>query len=169
MPTWRSIHGAGITMPSARIRASVGRHRWLSRQPGSVGARNGTGRARDLRASRPVPLRRAPKTNSITQRLWFPMDESRGACQRACPGAELHWRCATPDCAGQPQGRLVNAKWYEPGLNPTYQDFATHYGTAILPARPRKPRDKVKVEVGVQVVERWILARLRNQMFFSLI
>src|SRR5215471_11312892 len=68
MPAWRSIHGAGITMPSAPIRASVGRHRWLSRQPGSVGARNGTGRSRDLRASRPVPLRRAPKTNSITQR-----------------------------------------------------------------------------------------------------
>ena len=66
-------------MPSARIRASVGRHRWLSRQPGSVGVRNGTGRSRDLRASRPVPLRRAPKTNSITQRLWFPMDQSRGA------------------------------------------------------------------------------------------
>jgi hypothetical protein len=43
------------------------------------------------------------------------------------------------------------------GLNPTYQDFATHYGTAILPARPRRPRDKAKVEVGVQVVERWTL------------
>ena len=69
------------TMPSARIRASVGKHRWLSRQPGSVGVRNGTGRSRGLRASRPVPLRRAPKTNSITQRLWFPMDESRGARQ----------------------------------------------------------------------------------------
>jgi transposase len=56
----------------------------------------------------------------------------------------------------------------EPGLNPTYQDFASHYGTAILPARPRRPRDKDKVEVGVQVVERWILARLRHQRFVSL-
>ena len=46
-------NGAEITMPSARIRASVGRHRWLSRQPGSVGVRNGTGRSSDLRASRP--------------------------------------------------------------------------------------------------------------------
>jgi len=63
---------------------------------------------------------------------------------------------------------VLKANWYEPGLNPTYQDFATHYGTAILPARPRRPRDKAKVEVGVQVVERWILARLRNQRFFSL-
>jgi len=58
---------------------------------------------------------------------------------------------------------VLKANWHEPGLNPTYQDFATHYGTAILPARPRRPRDKAKVEVGVQVVERWILARLRNQ------
>jgi len=63
---------------------------------------------------------------------------------------------------------VLKADWHEPGLNPTYQDFATHYGTAILPARPRRPRDKAKVEVGVQVVERWILARLRNQRFFSL-
>ena len=46
--------------------------------------------------------------------------------------------------------------------------MAAHYGTAIVPARPRKPRDKAKVEVGVQVVERWVLARLRNRRFFSL-
>lgn len=57
---------------------------------------------------------------------------------------------------------------YEPELNPSYQDFAEHYGTAILPARPRKPRDKAKVEAGVLIVERWILARLRNRAFFSL-
>ncbi len=63
---------------------------------------------------------------------------------------------------------VTKANWYEPTLNQTYQDFAGHYGTAILPARPRKPRDKAKVEAGVLVVERWILARLRNQRFFSL-
>jgi len=57
---------------------------------------------------------------------------------------------------------------YEPELNPAYQDFAEHYQLAILPARARRPRDKAKVEVGVQVVERWILARLRNRTFFSL-
>lgn len=44
---------------------------------------------------------------------------------------------------------------YEPELNPTYHDWAVHYGVAVLPARVRKPRDKAKVEVGVQVVERW--------------
>ena len=57
---------------------------------------------------------------------------------------------------------------YEPGINRTYQDLATHYGTAILPTRPRKPRDKAKVEVGVLIIERYVLARLRNRRFFSL-
>ncbi len=57
---------------------------------------------------------------------------------------------------------------YEPGISRTYQDMASHYGTAVLPARVRRPRDKAKVEVAVQVVQRWILARLRHQKFFSL-
>jgi transposase len=63
---------------------------------------------------------------------------------------------------------VLRANWHEPGLNPTYRDLAAHYHTAILPTRVRKPRDKAKVEAGVLVVERWILARLRNQRFFSL-
>jgi len=57
---------------------------------------------------------------------------------------------------------------YEPELNPTYQDLAMHYGVAVMPARVRKPRDKAKVEAGVQLVQRWILARLRHRTFFSL-
>ena len=57
---------------------------------------------------------------------------------------------------------------YEPGINATYADMAAHYGAAVLPARPYKPKDKAKAEVGVQVVERWILARLRHHTFFSL-
>ena len=64
---------------------------------------------------------------------------------------------------------VTAANRYEPGVNRTYQDLAAHYGTTILPTRPRKPRDKAKVEVAVLVVERWILARLRNQRFFSLV
>jgi transposase len=55
-----------------------------------------------------------------------------------------------------------------PGIQRTYADLGRHYGTAIVPARPRKPRDKAKVEVAVQIAQRWILARLRNQTFFSL-
>jgi transposase len=57
---------------------------------------------------------------------------------------------------------------YEPDLNRTYQEMAAHYGVAVIPARPRKPRDKAKVENGVQVVQRWIVAALRHRRFFSL-
>ena len=56
----------------------------------------------------------------------------------------------------------------KPGLQRTYEEFAQHAGTVILPARQGKARDKAKVEVGVQVVERWILARLRHETFFTL-
>ena len=57
---------------------------------------------------------------------------------------------------------------YEPEANSTYGDLARHYATAILPARPYKPRDKAAVEMSVLLVQRWILARLRHQQFFSL-
>ena len=63
---------------------------------------------------------------------------------------------------------VVKACLYDPEINRSYADMASHFGTVIVPARPRKPRDKAKVEVGVQVVERWVLARLRNRRFFSL-
>ena len=64
---------------------------------------------------------------------------------------------------------IIKASFHEPMVNRTYADIARHYRTAIVPARPYKPRDKAKVEVGVQVVGRWILARLRNRRFFSLV
>lgn len=57
---------------------------------------------------------------------------------------------------------------YEPDINPTYLDLAQHYGATVIPARTLKPRDKAKVEAGVLVAERWILASLRNRTFFSL-
>lgn len=56
---------------------------------------------------------------------------------------------------------------YEPDLNPTYADLANHYDTAVIPARSKKPRDKAKVENGVLLAQRWILAALRNHVFFS--
>jgi transposase len=63
---------------------------------------------------------------------------------------------------------VTKACFYEPDLNPSYLKMAEHYGTAILPCRVRRPRDKAKVEGTVQIVERWILARIRNETFFSL-
>ncbi len=63
---------------------------------------------------------------------------------------------------------VTKACRYDPEINPSYQQLAAHYGTALVPARPLKPKDKAKAEVGVQIIERWILARLRHHTFFSL-
>jgi len=57
---------------------------------------------------------------------------------------------------------------YEPEIQRTYEEMGEHYGVAVLPARPRSPRDKAKVEVGVQIAQRWLIARMRNETFFSL-
>ena len=57
---------------------------------------------------------------------------------------------------------------YEPDINPTYAEFIRHYNTAVLPARPYKPKDKAKAEGAVLLVQRWILARLRNETFLGL-
>jgi transposase len=58
--------------------------------------------------------------------------------------------------------------WYDPDINLTYQEMASHYGFTVIPARVRKPKDKAKVENGVLIAERWILARLRHHTFFSI-
>ena len=63
---------------------------------------------------------------------------------------------------------VTRACRYDPDLNASYQQWAEHYQVAVVPARPYKPKDKAKAEVGVQIVERWILARLRHHAFFSL-
>lgn len=74
-------------------------------------------------------------------------------------------KAVVPDCLKSGVSRACR---YEPEINPTYADMAAHYGVAVLPARPQKPRDKAKVEAGVLVAQRWILAVLRNRVFFSL-
>lgn len=58
--------------------------------------------------------------------------------------------------------------FFEPDLNPAYQEMARYYGCAIIPARVRKPRDKAKAETAVQIAERWVLAPLRNRTFSRL-
>ena len=63
---------------------------------------------------------------------------------------------------------VTKACRYEPTIQRTYQELAEHYGTTVLPARPQAPKDKAKVEVAVQIAQRWILARLRHERFFSL-
>jgi transposase len=68
----------------------------------------------------------------------------------------------------QLKSAVTRACRYEPGLHRTYEEWALHYGTTVIPARPRKPRDKAKAEVAVQVAQRWILACLRKETFFSI-
>ena len=63
---------------------------------------------------------------------------------------------------------VSKAHHYDPDINPTYHNFAMHYGFGVLPARPYKPRDKAVVESAVQVAQRWIIAALRHRKFFSL-
>lgn len=85
--------------------------------------------------------------------------------QRACRyfgGVTEGWVC------DQLKSGVVVPCRYEPGVQRTYEELAEHYGTAILPARPRAPQDKAKVEAGVLMVERWILGRLRNETFFTM-
>jgi transposase len=77
-------------------------------------------------------------------------------------GAAAVW---VPD---QLKSGVTRACRYEPGVQRTYAELAEHYGSVVIPARPRTPRDKAKAEAGVLVAQRWILARLRHQTFFSL-
>ena len=63
---------------------------------------------------------------------------------------------------------VTKACRYDPQVNRTYAEMAAHYGTNVLPARPRRPKDKAKVEQEVMIVERWLLGRLRHRTFFSI-
>ncbi|MDB4972796.1 MAG: transposase-like protein [Myxococcaceae bacterium] len=63
---------------------------------------------------------------------------------------------------------VTKPSFYDPDINPSYQDLADYYGAVVIPARVRKPRDKSKVENAVLQVERWVLAPLRHQRFFHL-
>jgi len=74
-------------------------------------------------------------------------------------------RLIVPD---QTRALIARPDRYEPAVNRLVEELCDHYDVAVLPARPAHPRDKPKVEVAVQVVERWILARLRHRRFFSL-
>ena len=74
-------------------------------------------------------------------------------------------RAIVPD---QLKSAVIKACRYDPGIQRTTAELARYYETTILPARPKSPRDKAKVEVGVQIAERWLLARIRNETFTSL-
>jgi transposase len=123
------------------------------------------------------------RTGEITQAQLFVavLGASNYTYAEALPSqAELHWTAAHVRAfeflGGAPailvpdnlKAGVIKPHRYEPILNASYAELAAHYGCAILPARPKKPRDKAKVESGVLVVERWVAAALRNRTFFSI-
>jgi transposase len=124
-----------------------------------------------------------PRTGEVSQAAIFVavLGASNYTYAEAVPSQELpHWvgahARALAHLGGCPaivvpdnlRSGVARAHRYEPELNRTYQEMAAHYGAAVIPARPNKPRDKAKVEAGVLLVERWVLARLRKRTFFSL-
>ena len=74
-------------------------------------------------------------------------------------------KIVVPDCLKSAVSRACR---YEPEINPTYADMASHYGVCVIPARPARPRDKAKVENGVLIAKRWILSVLRHRRFYTL-
>lgn len=124
-----------------------------------------------------------PKTGEVTEASVFvaALGASNYTYAEAVEGEDLrswlgaHMRCfeflggitraLVPDNL---KSGVTKPDYYDPDINPSYAEMAEHYNVAVLPARVRRPRDKAKVETAVQVVERWVLAPLRNQRFFSL-
>ena len=124
-----------------------------------------------------------PSTGAVTEAPLFvaTLGASNYTYAEATPSEELRWWIevhvhAFEFFGGVPEllipdntrTAVTRACRYEPDLNPTYLEMAQHYGTAVIPARSRKPRDKAKVEGSVLIAQRWILAALRNHAFFSL-
>ena len=110
----------------------------------------------------PAPRRaRPPPTGSARRcRRW-----SSSAATGHVGAPSWPMRLVVPD---QTRALIKTPDRYDPEPNRTYEEFARHYGCAVLAARPRHPRDKPKVEGSVLLVQRWILARLRNRQFFTL-
>lgn len=124
-----------------------------------------------------------PKTGEVRPAAIFvaTLGASNYTYIEACEGQDMaSWLMANSRClsflGGIPallipdnlKAAVDKADTFEPVVNDNYKALARHYGCALMPTRPRKPQDKGKVESAVLVVERWVLARLRHQVFFSL-
>ena len=80
-------------------------------------------------------------------------------------------RCIAParrPSSTSPANGVTQPCRYDPDVNETYAELAQHYGFAVIPARKKAPKDKAKVEAGVLLVTRWIVAVLRHRRFFSI-
>ena len=122
--------------------------------------------------------RRDPRRRDLRRRRWAPRSTrtrrrpGRRRCRTGSARRSGCWsssgRCRALWIPDNLKAAIKKACRYEPEATSTYQDCASHYGAAILPARPYHAKDKASVEMSVLVVQRWILARLRNRQFFSL-
>ncbi len=169
--------GFGYTWFTERYRAWAGRLDVVLRQDHRAGEKLFL----DF-AGQTIPIT-DPLSGEITQAQLFVavLGASNYTYAEALPSqAELWWTAAHVRAfeflGGAPailvpdnlKAGVIKPHRYEPILNASYAELAAHYGCAILPARPKKPRDKAKVESGVLVAERWIAAALRNRTFFSI-
>ena len=150
-PSMRQVHRAGEKR-SSTSRGS-GR-RWSTGTPGNCDA-SSCSSPYSARAASPTPRR--PPTQQLPD--WV---DAHTRMVEYYGGTTALW---VPD---QLKSAITRPCRYEPGVNRTYEDLAAHYGAVVIPARPRKPRDKAAVEGAVLLAQRWILARLRDETFFSL-
>ena len=118
-------------------------------------SRSSSSSRRSARRTSPTRRRRTRSAAPIGSRATCAPSSTSAACRRRC----------VPD---QLKSGVTRACRYEPEVQRTYEELAQHYGTTVLPARPLHPRDKAKVEVAVQIAQRWLLARIRNEVFHSL-
>ena len=147
---------------AARLQPTVGRRLG---QPNPHHLQHLGGQKARLEAVAPPPVGQGVEPGCFValQQLLDPAGAEAGDLRRRPDRAALRQTVSDNLRSG-----VTRACFHEPLVNRTYADLARHYGTAIIPARPYKPRDKAKVEVGVQIVGRWVLARLRHRRFFSL-
>jgi len=99
----------------------------------------------------------------------FTLTQKRDDLIRAMENAFRYFGGVTPYVTVDNQKAAVNkAHWYDPDVNPAFVDFANHWGFAVIPARPERPRDKAGNEAGIGVVQRQFFQEVRNQTFYSL-
>ncbi|SEI21110.1 hypothetical protein SAMN05216228_106420 [Rhizobium tibeticum] len=121
-------------------------------------------RSGDGRDPAGADLRRGSAGLFVHLRLCKLHSTAAGLDRGSATGAELlRWRDQGDLCDNLKAG-VAKPLWFEPTINATFAAFAEHYDTTILPTRPKRPKDKAKVEGSVLIVERWILARLRNDL-----
>jgi transposase len=177
----RELHRVGVTLQLLHLEY-LGQHsdgygytqfcryykRWRSKQQRSMRQIHRAGEKLFIDYSGKKPHIVDPKTGEVQEVELFVTQQSADFLASHVRAFEYLGGVTAALVPDQLKSAVTRACRYEPGLHRDYEQLAEHYDTVILPARPGKARDKAKVEAAVLVVQRWILARLRNETFFSL-